>query len=183
MNPYGTNSGWGTEVMSCHVVSLRLMLRMIAFPGQPLGFIVAGHHPAPHQTLVILTFDKYQIRRSRQRGRDGKWQLVAPSCQSCRMSENLAENPTPSAPSSCDNWNQEKCNTWAFECFPRPACALFNFNSKCRNGTECALLLNVTLRWRTAIFIGTYLKPSTNSITNTHIRTAKDPQRASKAAL
>lgn len=54
MNPYGTNSGWGTEVMSCHVVSLRLMLRMIAFPGKPLGSTVAGHHPAPHQTLIHI---------------------------------------------------------------------------------------------------------------------------------
>ena len=164
-----------------HVLSRRLTSSHVGydcFPWKTFG--IHRSRPSPRSTSVLI-FDKYQIRRSRQRGRDGKWQLVVPSCQSCRMSENLAENPTPSAPSSCDNWNQGKYNTWAFECFPRPACSLFT--SKCRNGTECALLLNVTLRWRTAIFIGTYLKPSTNSITNTRIRTAKDPQRASKAAL
>ncbi len=95
----------------------------------------------------------------RQRGHDGKWQLVGPSCQRCRMSENLAENPTPSASSStnlqtCDTWNHgvnipgpSSVSRAQLVHFSNPACP------KCRHGKEYALRKNMILRWRAAILL------------------------------
>ena len=139
-----------------------------------------------HRTITPLHICNLSYQR--QRGHDGKWQLVGPSCQRCRMSENLAENPTPRASSStnlqtCDTWNHgvnipgpSSVSRAQLVHFSNPACP------KCRHGKEYALRKNMILRWRTAILFGAESHPQIRSPIPVR-RTAKDPQRASKAAL
>ena len=103
MNPYGTNSGWGTEVMSCHVVSLRLMLRMIAFPWKTFG--IHRSRPSPRSTSDVNSYC-YLINI----------RFVVQDNGDVMGNDNLLHQVARDVP---------------FECFPRPACALFNFNGMC----------------------------------------------------
>lgn len=71
INPYGTN---GIEVMSCHVVLLRLMLASDCFPGKPSGSTAAGNDNLLHQVARAVGCQKI-------------WQKT--HCQSAPSSTNL----------------------------------------------------------------------------------------------